>query len=76
MTMPPRSGVSPHLLKHRLHVKQAQLAAVMPLQRVQLVRCDLVALDGVRLGMESAHVVDKAARDRGRQICLRGMERI
>jgi hypothetical protein len=36
----------------------------MLLQRVQLARGDLVGLDGVRLGMKSAHVVDKAARDR------------
>jgi len=47
-----------------LHVKQAQLAGIVPLQQVQLARRDLVALDGVRLGMESAHVVDKAARPR------------
>jgi hypothetical protein len=56
-----------HLLKHLLDVEEAELAAVMPLQRVQLARCELIALDGVRLGMESAHVIDKAASDRGRQ---------
>jgi hypothetical protein len=36
-------------------------------QRVQLAGGDLVALDRVRLGMIGAHVLDKAARDRGRQ---------
>jgi hypothetical protein len=37
------------------------------LQRVQLARCDLVDLDGVWLGMEGAHVLEEAARDRGRK---------
>jgi hypothetical protein len=37
------------------------------LQRRQLPRRDLVTLDGVLLGMESAHGLDKAAGDRGRK---------
>jgi len=57
----------PHLLEHLLHVGEAKLAGVMLLQRVQLARGDLVALDSILLGMEGAHVVDKAACDRGRQ---------
>jgi hypothetical protein len=35
-------------------------------QRVKLAGRDLVCLDGVRLSMEGAHVLDKAAGDRGR----------
>ena len=38
----------------------------MLLQRVELPRGDLVLLDRVRLSMELAHLVDKAASDRGR----------
>jgi hypothetical protein len=37
-------------------------------QRVQLAGRDLVCLDGFRLSMEGAHVLDEAARDRGRQL--------
>jgi hypothetical protein len=50
-----------------LHVGEAQLAGVVLLQCVQLARCDLVSLDGVRLSMEGAHIFDEAASDRGRQ---------
>ena len=39
----------------------------MPFEGVQLAGRDLVAPDGVWLGMKGAHVLDKAARDGGRQ---------
>jgi len=38
----------------------------MLLQRVQPAAGDLVALDGVRLSMECAHLVNEAAGNRGR----------
>ena len=56
-----------HTLKHLRHVEEAQLAAIVLLQCVKLPGRDLVAFNGVLLGMECAHVLDKAARDRGRQ---------
>jgi hypothetical protein len=55
-----------HLQKHLFHVKEPELAGVVLLERVQLARRDLVALDRVLLRQEGAHVFDEASRDSGR----------
>jgi hypothetical protein len=46
--------------------KSRSLPGVVLLERVQLTGCDLVALEGVALGMKGAHVFHKGSRDRGR----------
>jgi hypothetical protein len=67
MTMPLRLGVISHLLEHFRDVEEAKLAGIVLLQRMQLARCYLVALDSVRLSEIGAQVFNEAARDRGRQ---------
>ena len=55
----------------------AKLAAVVLPKRMQLAGGDLVALDGVVLGLDGAHVLDEAPSDRGRHsIGLLGTARI
>ena len=45
----------------------AQPARVVMGEGMALPRCDLIALDAVRLGKVGDHVFDKAARDGGRE---------
>lgn len=67
----------PASARRSLSLGEAKLAGAVLLQRAQLAGRDLITLDGVRLGMESAHVVDEAPRDaRGSSIGFRGMDRI
>jgi hypothetical protein len=59
------SLVIAHGQKHLLHVVQPKLAKVVLLQRVELTRRDLVALEGILLRQERAHILDEGSRDGG-----------
>jgi hypothetical protein len=48
------------------NVGKAKLAGIVLPEGVQLARCDLVALNQIRLGEPYAHVFLEAACDRGR----------
>jgi hypothetical protein len=60
-----------HLLEHLFDAQQSQLAGAMLSQGAKLARCDLIALDGVGLGVEGVHVIDERAGNVGRQVYWR-----
>jgi hypothetical protein len=63
-----------HLLEH-LFTQQSQLAGAMLSQGAKLARRDLIALDGVGLGVEGVHAIDERAGNVGRQVYWRAGHR-
>ena len=64
-----------HLLEHLPHGRKAKLAGVMPLQGVELMGCDLVALDpgSARHGRCSMFSTKRQATAGGSSMGLHGM---
>jgi hypothetical protein len=60
-----------HLLEHLFDAQQSHLARAMLSQGAKLARRDLIALDGVGLGVEGVHVIDERAGNVGRQVYWR-----